>query len=795
MKRFISALLALCMVCSLMPATGAAEGEATGTEKSGITVVYDYAAQIRNEGYSTVYLDNFDMNTFTFNSSHGLWDYAAGNVNSNCMFRNGCIVQFNKADFWIAIEVYVPKSGLYTLEQKYNTYSTYGTLDVYIIPKGNNTTYNSSLISGVSPTLSQSCKGVDSNFTPLADPAVVENVYFDKGYHYVVYKSSGGGAMFGNLTLNGGADVGVITDMSVIADKTELEVGESGAITTTAYYSNKPNTAATPDAGDVTYKSNNTSVLNVNSDGTYTAVAGGEATITISAGDVTKTVSVSVKGKDMLPASGITVVYDWGTQMKPETGDKGFLKDPNNNSDESFFKTFDFDRSHNLWEYEGNKAWGGYQWRTGDLIQFSRGKGGLRLVFEVKVPKTGTYTLKQVYAKYANSQSTLSIYMIPKGESDAYTENMKTAENKVFALECGGSTTGKVAPAEKKVELYQGNYYVVYQQSSTETEVTNVAQFGNLTLNGGTDEVDVSDTADYDVPTVDGLDITGNLTAKEYNEETNTFTLTAEPEKNGYKFLYWAKGMSNNKKIVSFENKLENYMPEENGRNYLIAVYEGDVPEKAEYYNANGQRVATETEPTDYPSMAGYGKAYDWEQYGDTKIYVAKYALDEPEKNISISVAGGTGSGTYAFGDTVTCTATLEEGKTFKCWTKTLDDDKTEVVSVDETYTFNAWESCTVTAVYEYTYSGSGMKIVIDSFSVTSGVTGIMAEFIGFDSNVVEKGIMFVDEANNETKITMTTPGKQFTVIADEAGTYKGYAVLKNGNAFTLITDGAYTKE
>ena len=246
--------------------------------------------------------------------------------------------------------------------------------------------------------------------------------------------------------------------------------------------------------------------------------------------------------------------------------------------------------------------------------------------------------------------------------------------------------------------------------------------------------------------------------------------------------------MSDNKKIVSFENKLENYMPEEDGRNYLIAVYEGDVPAKAEYYNANGQLIATETEPTEYPAMAGYDKAYDWEQYGETGIYVAKYAIEEPQENIKVDVVGGEGSGIYAYGDTVTCTATPSADQTFKCWTKTLDNDKTEIVSVDASYTFSAWEACTVTAVYEYTYSGSAMKIVIDSFSVTNGVTGIMAEFIGLGNNVVEKGIMFGDN-----RIAMTKPGKQFTVIADKNGTYKGYAIIKDGANHKLIVDGEVT--
>ena len=41
-----------------------------------------------------------------------------------------------------------------------------------------------------------------------------------------------------------------------------------------------------------------------------------------------------------------------------------------------------------------------------------------------------------------------------------------------------------------------------------------------------------------------------------------------------------------------------------------------------------------------------------------------------------------------------------------------------------------------------------------------------------------------------DKKIATSKPGKQFTIIADKAGTYVGYAILKSGDAFYMITDG-----
>ena len=74
------------------------------------------------------------------------------------------------------------------------------------------------------------------------------------------------------------------------------------------------------------------------------------------------------------------------------------------------------------------------------------------------------------------------------------------------------------------------------------------------------------------------------------------YTYTA-PDKSGYNFLYWAKGASKHKIIVSFEKEL-NYKPAE-GANYLVAVYEkeGEAETRAEFFNATESRLSEQTEP------------------------------------------------------------------------------------------------------------------------------------------------------------------------------------------------------
>ncbi len=325
---------------------------------------------------------------------------------------------------------------------------------------------------------------------------------------------------------------------------------------------------------------------------------------------------------------------------------------------------------------------------------------------------------------------------------------------------------------------------------SIEVEVPAPAVQEDPTLKAAFDAVPVAEN-DYVAPTVVGLDFDGTVMDAEDNRN-GTFTLTAEATNGkGEKFLYWAVGNTDKKRIISFNNVITNYVPAGEGRNYLIAVYEGDIAsDKNEYYNQNGQLIAKDTTDPDLPAMAGYGEAKSWEQYGKTNIYVAQYGEAPKRDEVTVTVVDGNGTATVPFGGSVTCTATREN---FKCWKKTnINGD--EIVSVDETYTFKAWENCTVTAVYEvHTPLSTAMKIIIDDFDVDSE-TGIMAEFIGLGS-AVEKGIMFKDKETQETtKIAMTTSGNQFTVIADKEGTYTGYAILEDGNAYSIITDGSYTK-
>ncbi|MBR2181715.1 MAG: hypothetical protein IJ949_07475, partial [Oscillospiraceae bacterium] len=145
----------------------------------------------------------------------------------------------------------------------------------------------------------------------------------------------------------------------------------------------------------------------------------------------------------------------------------------------------------------------------------------------------------------------------------------------------------------------------------------------------------------------------------------------------------------------------------------------------------------------------------------------------------------------YNYGDPVTlnCTASpyYQEGQYLKGWKK-----DGVIVSTDDSYSFLAYKDTTVTAVWAddpFNFSGDTRKIILDAFN-----GALMAEFIGFGNDVVEKGIMFTDTTKTRN-IAMTTDSSQFVIVPDEVGTYKGYAIVEDSDGTqTLVTDGEYIK-
>ncbi len=398
------------------------------------------------------------------------------------------------------------------------------------------------------------------------------------------------------------------------------------------------------------------------------------------------------------------------------------------------------------------------------------------------------------------------------GDTTAYTNKVtETFDNMELELESGKyyllfRTVGKndnfsamVSGSKSFLEVWLESfkltpaYTAEAYTTSGKATVTALAAYGNGEAVEDTDVISV-DTATY-----------GQKCNVSVNEKT------VEKDGKTYNFLYWAKGLTtgSNKLTLSTSESFD-YMPQD-GNNVLIAVYEeaNAVEETATFYNANGQLLtdiefAGSTLPA-LPSMAGYtAPATAWVQLGNDaelkaedpvpetgdKIFMAKYDDADKKSGISVTVNGAssdsTATGTYAYGKEIICNADTTKAETFMYWTKTVGGTKNapEVVSMDESYSFYAWEDCEVTAVYgeaKPALAKDVRKIIISSVAA-GNENAIMAEFIGF-GNALEKGVMV-----NGRKIAMTTTDNQFTVVTDDAVT--GYAIVSDGNGgYKQITD------
>lgn len=280
-------------------------------------------------------------------------------------------------------------------------------------------------------------------------------------------------------------------------------------------------------------------------------------------------------------------------------------------------------------------------------------------------------------------------------------------------------------------------------------------------------------------------------------------TVTAV-DKEGYDFLYWAKGMGASRKVVS-EN-VEYTFKATHGGTWLTAVYKDKTSTQTSviFYNGNGEEVSrrlvdngSEVELPALPSLRGHEASKGWAlgnantlyQQGDKvsaigaqMFFVAQF--DDPAEDTITVKVNGTEFGRYAYGEKVNVTAMEREGgngqKVFVFWKK-----NDEIVSFDKSYSFLASDDCELTACYEnYKPMTESLRKII----INADGENLMAEFIGVDS-AVEKGIIFGGATFAEAthKISMSQSGNQLSAVADiESDEYIGYAILSDG---TVIYD------
>ncbi|MBQ2742836.1 MAG: hypothetical protein IJF32_08535 [Oscillospiraceae bacterium] len=855
MKKFLSIILAAMLVIGMLPTAFAAVDTTTGaiTYKFAFDTRREKDTYLETiAGVWSSYYKEYPASPADAGAN---WAYHGTTISTPYSESRGVLVAMtdytatgNAAkDEWLAFRIKVPENGTYIVTAKGYQKKTFSTgADLYITPlagelatklaEDNTTTYG---------TVANGARTGASGFEYLAIPetAKLGSVSFNNGSSSVAEAElisgvekeliAGDNVVLYHVTAEVAAPIypSSITltpvqqaddsKFSVTADKTEIFIGERATLSVeVADSAENPAVIYGSDSECVSIREN-----------VVTGVAEGTATITATytenGANYTDTVEITVKSA--------TVTYKFYSACTDADAPSDIIERVESVESTAGIKRFTEYGTDRPWAYLGASS--GNSVSDSDYIRIFNGYLGTDQVdknnwvaFKIKVPKTATYSLSGFAYKSGVGTSELEMYIAPlTGNIKATFETASTyssvtegarKEGKVFtdlgisgyhvgtasinvASEDKGSYAMNINNA-KKIELSADAEYVFVFNQGNELKRNITARSITLTpLSELTEseedeklteafEVTETPATDYVPATVQGLTTDGAINPVPNNDGTYTITAPETDTEKGA-FLYWAKGLKLNKRIISFNNVISDYVPTENGKNYLIAVYEGDIDkDKEEYYNQDGQLI---TDGSKTVSMPGYGSTSSWVKYKDTNIYIANYGEEPQLGNVTVTVNGN--EQTVPFGTKIVCKAD-ETKANFLCWTKSGIGNaaEPEIVSDDTEYSFRAWENCTVTAVYEKnTKTGNKIKIITDSFAVGTE-TGIMAEFIGFE-NAVEKGIMFTaTDATEATKIPMTTNGNQFTVIADKSGKYTGYAIVGNAiGDYTLITDGEYEKK
>lgn len=153
---------------------------------------------------------------------------------------------------------------------------------------------------------------------------------------------------------------------------------------------------------------------------------------------------------------------------------------------------------------------------------------------------------------------------------------------------------------------------------------------------------------------------------------------------------------------------------------------------------------------------------------------------------VNITVENGTGSGKYAYGDTVTAIATIPEGKEFVNWT--IDGEE---VSKDPIYTFEAKKDLVITA---NTKNVDPQEVTITVVNGTGSGTYTTGQSVTVVASI-PKGKEFVNWTIDEEEVSKNstytfTATKSLTIVANFKNSGMGeYAqtLTMTGDEFTVL--------
>ncbi|MBQ6697777.1 MAG: S-layer homology domain-containing protein, partial [Oscillospiraceae bacterium] len=424
MKRFLSLILAMVMLISLIPAYAApAEGG------SGITVKYDFT------NFDGVAVDVNTKTVTDYNTSYGFWKFrAAGHgrtaaiqsvadyttkqstsyvhYSTNTTLVNAENLTGNNAkDSYIAYEIYVPEAGNYDITLEYMQCGSYGAVaQMFIFPA---TTSDSSLLSMMQSEWNEKDKvyrqGDVFRFCNKDIPVknygsayvALGEKYFDKGNYIIAIaatdKEQGNGTYanrymgFRSITLDGGKGS---VPMALVSEAEKNAVAPNGGTAKMTVKAVMSDSSLADYSDKVTY----TVIGNatVTQDGTIT---GGDE------GDATVTATLSLEGGGKLTTSQVFKVANAGVKIKYTP-----VSDAIANETSGFLSVLDETYTNGFYKFHGLSGKSGTS-STAPGGNLAINSNGLRLHniaavgFDVYIPMAGNYTMEMTHALAINGTS------------------------------------------------------------------------------------------------------------------------------------------------------------------------------------------------------------------------------------------------------------------------------------------------------------------------------------------------------------------------------------------------------